>query len=294
MSSPVLKLNRRQAVLGVLPLWPAMQAMSTAHAQTELADLDRIRARGTLKIALYKDNAPFSGNAPGGSLQGLDVALAAALAREMGLQPALLPFDADENMNDDLRNMVWRGHYLGYGPADVMLHVPVDKYLMQENRQALIFAPYMREQIVLAHDTRRVAEVRAAEDLQGLPLAVERGTGAASALMGYGSGLLRSQIHLYPSGPQAVQAVLDGKAAAAYVTRAQAESVLSKAEPKPAEIRLTPLPLRGIPDGWPVGLAIKAENRKLGQALEAALQSLRGKGELLAMFQQHGLTLTAP
>ena len=39
----------------------------------------------------------------------------------------------DENMNDDLRNMVWKGHYLGYGPADVMLHVPVDNRLMAEN-----------------------------------------------------------------------------------------------------------------------------------------------------------------
>ncbi|WP_423454779.1 substrate-binding periplasmic protein [Ottowia sp. VDI28] len=288
MSRHTLQLKRRQVLFGLLPLWPA------AHAQAELADLDRVRARGTLKVALYKDNAPFSGNVPGGGMQGLDVAIAAALAREMGLQLALLPFDADENMNDDLRNMVWRGHYLGYGPADVMLHVPVDKYLMQENRQALIFAPYMREQVVLAHDVRRVPEVRAAEDLKGLPLAVERGTGAASALMGHGGGLLRADVHLYPSGPEAVKAVLEGKAAAAYVTRAQAESVLSKAEPKPGDIRLTPLQLRGVPDGWPIGLAIKAENRKLGEALETALQSLRSKGELLAIFQQQGLTLTAP
>ena len=35
----------------------------------------------------------------------------------------LLPFNADENMNDDLRNLVWRGHYLGFGPADVQVTV---------------------------------------------------------------------------------------------------------------------------------------------------------------------------
>lgn len=291
MNHPVLTLKRRQVLLGLLPLGLVAR---TANAQVEFTDLDRVRARGTLKVAVYKDNAPFSGNEPGGNLHGLDVALATGLAREMGLQPSLLPFDADENMNDDLRNMVWRGHYLGHGPADVMLHVPVDKHLMQENRQALIFAPYMREQIVVAHDARRVADVRVAEDLQNLSLAVERGTGAASALMGYGGGLLRSQVHVYPSGQEAVQAVVEGKAAAAYVTRAQAESVLFRTDPKPSEIKLTPLSLRGVPDGWPVGLAIKAENRKLGQALETALQSLRSKGELLAMFQQHGLTLTAP
>jgi hypothetical protein len=43
-------------------------------------------------------------------------------------------------MGDDLRNMVWRGHYLGYGPADVMLQVPVDKFLAH-NPQVMILRP---------------------------------------------------------------------------------------------------------------------------------------------------------
>jgi ABC-type amino acid transport substrate-binding protein len=293
MSGPLPPLKRRQVLFGLLPL-PAVLGVPAAQAQTELTDLARIRARGTLKVALYKDNAPFSDGPPGGSLQGLDVALATALARELKLQLALLPFDADENMNDDLRNMVWRGHYLGYGPADVMLHVPVDKYLMQQNRQALIFAPYMREQLVMAYDSRRLAGIKSAEELRGVPLAAESGTGAAGVLMGYGAGLLRSQVHLYPNGRQAVQAVVDGKATAAYVTRAQAESALFRMESRPGHIHFASLSFPGIPDAWPVGLAIRADNKELGQALEGALQAMRGRGELLAMFQQHGLTLTAP
>ena len=47
--------------------------------------------------------------------------IAGALARSLGLALSLLPFNADENMNDDLRNMVWKGHYMGYGPADMMI-----------------------------------------------------------------------------------------------------------------------------------------------------------------------------
>jgi ABC-type amino acid transport substrate-binding protein len=198
-------------------------------------------------------------------------------------------------MNDDLRNMVWRGHYLGYGPADVMLQVPVDRYLMQKNRQVMILAPYMRQQLVLAHDTRRIAEVNSPEDLKGQPLAAEQGAGAASALMGHGGGLLRAQVGIHHSGEQAVQAVVEGKAAAAYVTRAQAESVLSHTDPKPTHIRLSTLSLGRVPDtGWPVGMAIKAENKDLGLALEGAMKSMRDSGELLAIFQKHGLTLTAP
>ncbi len=71
--------------------------------------------------------------------------------------------------------------------------------------------------------------------------------------------------------------------------------MLSRAEVKPGQYRLTPLALSGIPDtGWPVGMAIKAENKELGQALETALQAIRSSGELLAIFKQHGMTLTAP
>ncbi len=282
--------RRCLAAAGLLPL----VAVAPALRAQELTDLARIRANGVLKVAVYKDNAPFS-SGPAGAMTGLDVSLAQALARQLGLPLSLLPFDAGENMNDDLRNMVWRGHYLGYGPADVMLQVPVDRFLMNENRQALIFAPYMRQVPVLLFDTRRVAEVRSPEDLKGLPLAVERGAGQASLLMGYGGGLLRNQVSVQLSGPAAARQVVEGQAAAAYVTRAQAESVLATLNPRPAHFQLTELVLGNIPDrGWPVGMAIKASHKELGQAIETAMQQLRSSGELLALFQQHGLTLTAP
>ena len=288
--------NRRRLLATVPALLATGLAgtLGTAAAQTELTDLARIKASGALKVAVYKDNAPFS-DGPANAVTGLDVSIAEAVAAKMGLRLSLLPFDAGENMNDDLRNMVWRGHYLGYGPADVMLQVPVDRYLMQRNRQVIVLAPYMRQQLVLAHDTRKIAEVQSADDLKGLPLAAERGAGAASALMGYGGGLLRTQVGIHATGQDAVKAVIEGKAAAAFVTRAQAESALFAAGVQPGNIRLSPLSLPGVPDtGWTVGMAIKAEHKELGLALEGALSQLRSSGELLAIFQKHGLTLTAP
>ncbi|MGH8832343.1 MAG: substrate-binding periplasmic protein [Polaromonas sp.] len=285
---PVRGFDRRRSMALLLSL-----GFPLAHAQTELTDLARIRASGVLKVAVYKDNAPFS-DGPGNDMQGLDIALAGALARQLQLKLALLPFDAGERMNDDLRNMVWRGHYLGYGPADIMLHVPVDKYLIQENRQVLIFAPYMRQVQVLLHDTRILPQVTGPDDLKGHKLAVERGTGMASVLMGHNSGMLRSQVSLYNSGLEAARAVINGQAAA-YVLRSQAEAALAQFKPMPGGLALTSMPLEGVPaNGWPLGLAIKAGNKDLGQALEVALKELRSSGELLAMFQQQGMTLTAP
>lgn len=275
-------------------LFPLLMGGSLVHAQAELSGLEKIEASGVLKVAVYKDNAPFS-DGPAEDMKGLDVAIAAALAKQMHLKLALLPFDAGENMNDDLRNMVWRGHYLGYGPADVMMNVPVDKYLMKENRQTLIFAPYMRQTQVLLHDTHVLPQVSGADDLKGFRLGAERGTGNASVLMGHNGGQMISQVSLYNSGVQAAKAVLDGEVAAAYVMRSQAENVLSSVKPESRHWALSPLPLSGLPpNGWPLGIAIKSGSRDLGQALEKAMQALRDSGELLSIFKSYGMTLTAP
>lgn len=296
MTDSTLKTSRGLRRREALALLPAALAMPwPVLAQTDLSDLARIRANGALKVAVYKDNAPFS-SGPATDMVGLDVSLAEALARQMNLKLSLLPFDAGENMNDDLRNMVWRGHYLGYGPADVMLQVPADRFLANGNPQVTIMAPYMRQSNVLLHDSRRLASAASPEDLKGLPLAAERGAGAASVLMGYGGGLLRNQVSIYPSGVEAAQAVIDGKAAGAFVLRAQAEAALFQRKASVEQFPLSKLNLNnGIADtGWPVGMAIKAAHKDLGAALDMAMKSLRESGELLAMFKQHGLTLTAP
>ncbi len=262
----------------------------------ELEGLDKIRATGVLKVAIYKDNAPYS-DLVGNEATGLDVSLARALAREMNLQLALLPFDAGEKMNDDLRNMVWRGHYLGYGPADVMLHVPVDKHLINQNQQALIFAPYAREVLTVLHRTSSLGAIRSGDDLQGQKLGAERGSGAASILMAYRGGLLRNQVSIYRSGVEAAAAVLQGELDAAYVSRAQAEAALFAAKDKADRnhFGLTTLGLPGLADnGWPIGMAVKSDNKALALALEGALQRLRDQGQLLALFRDQGLTLVTP
>ena len=284
-------IGRRSLLAATLPL--ALGLSGTALAQEKSA-LEKIRASGVLKLALYKDNAPYSDGSMA-KMTGLDVSLGEALAKALQLSPSYLPFDAGENMGDDLRNMVWKGHYLGYGPADVMLHVPVDKYFMGENRQAFIFAPYVREHLVVLSNARVLDSVRSPEELKGKKVAVEQGTGAASAMMGYGGGLLSSSVSIFKSGLEAATAVLTGKADAAFVSLAQAEAAIFQMKLDRKEWAFSKLNMPGVPpNGWPLGLAVKADNKELATLLDNALDAMRASGELLAIFQSHGLTLAAP
>jgi len=280
----------RRHILALAPLFLGTPGWSVAQ---EMTGMEKIKARGVLKVAVYKDNAPYS-DGTHADMQGVDVSLAKALAAKLNLQLALLPFDAGENMNDDLRNMVWKGHYLGYGPADVMIHVPVDRYLMNENKQVLIFGAYVREHLVVLHSSSKVTHVENPEDLQGRTIAAEKGSGAASALMGYRGGLLRDKVSIFKDGVDAAKAVTSGQMDAAYVSRAQAEAAIHASAEKGGWV-LSSINLPGVlPAGWPLGFAVKADNTQLASALDDALAALRQSGELLTIFKSHGLTLSAP
>ncbi|MDK3026493.1 transporter substrate-binding domain-containing protein [Cupriavidus taiwanensis] len=274
---------------GLLLAAAALLGMSPAHA-----DLARIRQAGTLKVAVYKGLPPFSSLA-GSQYAGIDVALAQALGKALGLSVALMPFDADEDMSDDLRAMVWRGHYLGYGPADVMLHVPVDRAFMRANDKALIVAPYYRETFVLVQDRERVRDVRGLEDLAGQPTGAAAGSAGANALLSAGGGALRDQVRIYAEAGAALNALFAGEIAAALVTRAQYESALKAGGRAAGRYAATDISAPLLPPrGWAVGMAVKAGERELAEALESALDKIRGNGELARIFGGYGVSMQAP
>ena len=110
-----------------------------------------------LRVAVYRDFPPFS-RSVGGTLEGADVDLAKAIGEKLGLGVEFMELTADENMDDDLRNAVWKGHYLGGGVADVMMHVPVNREFEQRNDLVVIFGAYQRETFAVARDPSRISE----------------------------------------------------------------------------------------------------------------------------------------
>lgn len=238
--------------------------------------LERIRERGSLVVGIYNDMPPFHS---GG--QGIDVALAGALAKALDVKLSLLPFNAGEDMNDDLRNMVWRGHYLGFGPADVLLHVPVDRPLMATNPQVSIFGPYYRERVMIARDLAKVPKLDSLDDIGRQPIAVPGQSLAGWLMIGADSGKYREQLTTkLKDGTEAAQLLLRGDVAAAAGQASELESVLSG----DARFAIEPLPLPRMKDGWVVGLAVKKQNDDLARALQAAINTLNDNGEMGRFF----------
>jgi hypothetical protein len=122
------EMSDRRICLAPPPPWPPPPLHRRLRAQEPTA-LEKHEAARQLSVGLYNEMPPFH-------VGGRRASTSNSARRWPGAggeAVSLLPFNADENMNDDLRNMVWRGHYLGFGPADVLLHVPVDRPLMVGN-----------------------------------------------------------------------------------------------------------------------------------------------------------------
>ena len=245
--------------------------------------LAALKARGTLTVAVYRDMPPFHDKG-----QGIDVDLAAALADALGVKLALMPFPAGEDMDDDLRNMVWKGHYLGYGPADVMLHVPVEAPLMAANPQVRIFAPYWRDRVMIARDLRQLPHLETLAQLNGKSVAVPGQTLAGWLMIGADGGAYKQQLTTtWKDGVEAAQALQRGEAAAAAGLESELESVVG-GDPRYV---ITPLPtVSNSRNGWAVGLAVKKDAGDLEAALQAAVDGLVGDRRIAQMFAKGRVT----
>lgn len=268
-----MKTDRRSFLL-------AAGAMALAGSLPARADsLEDIRKRGSLRVAVYNNFPPYSHQG-----KGIDVELAEALGKQLGIAVQIAGYNADEDMDDDLRNMVWRGHYLGYGPADVLLHVPVDRPLMQANPRVTIFGPYWHESVVIARDVRQVPELDGLAPLRGKPVAVPGLSLAGWLLLGADDGMLKNDlITKLPSGVEAAQMLQRGEVVAAAGLRSEMEATLQGA---PRYV-VSPLPIPRAPtDGWAVGMAVKRDSKDLAEALQAGVQKLSSDGTLKKLFAQ--------
>ena len=249
--------------------------------------LEKLRDRGTLIVGLYNDMPPF--HAAG---KGIDVDIAKAVAEKLQLKLSMLPFNADESMADDLRNMVWRGHYLGFGPADMLLHVPVDKPLMDASPRVEIFAPYYRERVVLARDLSKLPQLPSLAALKGQPVAVPGQSLAGWLMIGADNGAYREQLRTqWADGTLAAKALRDGEVAAAAGLASELESVL-RGDPRFA---IEPLPMPRAPrDGWAVGCAVKKESVDLAHAVQLAINELAQGGALEKAFATSNVAWRLP
>ncbi len=273
---------------------------------TYARSLDDVKAAGYLSVAVYRDFPPYSYQDQGVP-RGLDVEIGQALAAGLGVELRLHWMIADENLDDDLRNHVWKGHYLARiedGPmlkrevADVMMRVPYDREFAFKvdldgrviNDLVHFFAPYQRERWSLVYDSQHSDRPENLALFQYQRVGVEIDSLPDFYLSGAFGGRLRNNVVHYPSTAKAIDAMLDQQVTAVMGMGSQLQWQLAR-DPQlrhryvEAEVPFPNLLKRQ----WEVGMAVRDNHRQLAYALEDTIDGLVRQGEMQALFQRYGV-----
>lgn len=276
-----MRTERWRAVLGV-----ALALSSTAAAAEDPPF--RTRQPGVLRVAVYKDYAPFADRE-----QGIDVDVARALAERLGLKAEVRAYPDADSIDGDLRNIIWRGHPLWREQlADVMLHVPVDPHVIQKNDQVRIFGPYFRERLVVARNASRIPQLPTLQIFTTEKIGVEVETLEDRYLVGSFGGLLRENVVHFPTLIAATAALLKGDVSAVMGRQTLIEAGLGTSAER---FVISAAPAPGIAtSGWELGMAVKADNPELAEALARAIDALVREGVVERAFTSRGLSYRAP
>ena len=254
------------------------------------APIEKIKANGVLRVAVYRDFEPWSWSR-GGKFVGADVDLANAIAKQIGVRAEIVDFLADEGVDDDLRNMVWRGSLVGGIPCDVMMHVPVDREFALRNDRAVIGAPYYRETFEMACNIETDCEVPPPQ-FKGKHIVAELDSIPDFYLSGGFGGMLRPDVRHLPSGQAAIDALKTGEADVAMASRAQVEHALMNGS---ATVKTRKGPIPGLTSpGWDIGLAVKDDSRDLADLLDAMIGKFRTDGTIESVLKPYGVSPRAP
>ncbi|MEO1292802.1 MAG: transporter substrate-binding domain-containing protein [Pseudomonadota bacterium] len=253
------------------------------------ADYDTIIERGWMSFGVYEDFAPYSW-IEDGEHKGLDVELGRMIAEEFGVEARFTVMGADETVDDDLRNYVWKGPLIGGDVVNVMMHVPYHREFAIRNELVVLTGLYMTESVGIAYsktaypdDPPTPAYFR--YDLVG----VENDSLADFYLSSAFGGQLATKTRRFTATADAMAALRAGEVKAVMGPLAQIEFGLD------ADTAVHSPPLPGLAIGnWPLGIALRHNYRQLGYAVDDAIRAARESGRLQAVFERYGLSYTDP
>lgn len=272
-------------------VFASLIAVSLAAVPSLARPLDEVKAAKSLRVVAYLDNEPFSWD-QNGSPTGIDVDIARAIARELGVGADIILRMQGEKADDDLRANVWKGPLTGGGVGDIMMHVPVDREFAMRNTEAMVGNPYFQEQVVLAIHPELTGDHPNFDVFKKQTIGVQLGTVADYFLMTYQDGALIENVTHHTDPKVGVKQFKAKEVAALLGVRSNIEALLHDFGVKPV---LVEPPMIGIVrSSWIVGMGWKENSHDLGYAIQTAMDKIKSSGEMKRIFDTYGVTYIEP
>lgn len=261
---------------------------------------DDIIESNEIVIAVYNDFQPFS-YVDNGEEKGIDVDLAHVIAKKLGVKLRLRWMTADENVDDDLRNNIWKGHFLNRTVADLMLRVPYDKdySLLRDDIGELVhqhvhmFAPFHTESWKVIFNSKKIESVETIAVFQYHDIGVEVDSIPQFYLTSAFQGRMRDRAKQYPSVSEAISAMTESKVDAVMGLTSQISHYQGELSKTNFPLATNAFPMMGQQQ-WDIGMAVKADYRQLGYAVADIVESMIKTGEMEAIFAKFNVIYKVP
>ena len=223
-------------------------------------------------------------------MAGIDVEIGELIAQHLGVSARFKLISADENLEADLRNTLWKGPIVGGAVSNVMMRVPYDSEFTCRVEQVVFTGQYATEAIAIAY------RLDAYPDEKPVPayfrfdtVAVENDSIADFYLSSLAGGQMNRNIRRFPSMSDAMSALAAGEVKAAMGPRGQLEYGLTDG------LGLHQPPLPGFSVGrWTAGLGVNFRYRALGYAVDDAIYDALQDGRIETIFNRYGLSFVSP
>lgn len=268
-------------------------------AGTVARSYEDIVESGYITFAIYENFPPYSYQQDDKPV-GIDVDVAQHIANELGVEARWLWLTADENLEDDLRNAIWKGHIITKTKADVMMRVPYDRrfsyaidgYGQAKNELVVMFAPYHREKWAILRDRNKTKDIRTLAIFQYEPIAVELDSLPSFFLGSTLGGRLQPHLVHVPSTFDGIAQLKARKVAAVAGLQSQLQWAMAPL-PNHYDISADGLAAMSI-KSWDIGMAVKTDYRELAYAIEAIIEPMTQSSDLPTLFQKHHVSYTVP
>ncbi|MFT7586227.1 MAG: ABC-type amino acid transport substrate-binding protein [Cellvibrionaceae bacterium] len=225
--------------------------------------LERIQANGIIRVGLDPTFPPFE-NGDTGTLEGIDIDLAYAIGREMGVAVEFVLLGYDGLYDALLINQ-----------CDILISA-----LIVDNTKTKDFAytePYFNAgQVLIVHEKNNATEELS--DLEGQVIVVETGSEGHVQALSAQNQVKKLKIKTVPTAADALWIVLQGEADGALVDQVNARLYI-QAQPN---LKIVPKPVTVEP----YGVVTRKDDNKLMAELNRVLNKLETSGELSQIVEK--------
>lgn len=262
--------------------------------------IEDIQADGKIIIAVYENFPPYS-FVKNGKLTGIDVDLGLMLAKSLKVKAEFLQTATDENLDADLRNMIWRGNRVHRNKADVMFRVPYDYDFMRETdrqtgelraERVSIKGPYQSEQWIIATHKEKIPVIRTLAIFREHKIGTEIDTLPDNHLLSFGRGILINNVKHYFHYKDAIKDFKAGKLDAIAGQKAELEYLLDYKHNKAKYYLSDGIPM--MKSKWDLATAVDSRFKALSYHIDGLISEAYQSGKIKKIFEKYGVSYLPP